>query len=421
MEKRNAVATAIRFSPILLCLLCLVVPLQAQNQTVRLSANEMTVRQAISELGEQTGKYFGFSSTLNVSKRVRFENTEDSFGKLFDTILGTDFTFAEDGNYILIYHKSLEDKPETGFISGRVIDDNTGEPVAGAIILIVGNNTRLVTNASGYFRSPEVPKGNYVVKFSLPGDAAVIYREMAATETPLRSRTIVRMREFAGSNDPEVLPERLLVIEPVEQTVEKYYTYFDEQAVLDASQEPSEYRHFTPAIGDYQPGTPRLAVKTNALWWGVGALNAEGEVRLADRWTVSLPVAYSPWESGDRKRRFWVIQPEVRYWFGRAFERHSVGLHASYGSYKIGHLQLPFPSLLEEKHMDGRLFGAGASYGYHMPLGVRWGVEFSAGVGFVRMEYDQYSEGFGVGAARRDNRYYFGPTKLGVSLVYIIR
>ena len=164
-----------------------------------------------------------------------------------------------------------------------------------------------------------------------------------------------------------------------------------------------------------------MALKTNALWWGLGALNAEGEIRLARKWTADLSFAYSPWESGEKKRRFWIIQPEARYWLCNAFEKHSVGVHAIYGKYKIGHLNLPFPTLLEDDYLDGALFGAGISYGYHMPLGKRWGMELSLGLGFLNLKYDQYSEGLDAGITKTDSRYYFGPTKVGISVFYIIR
>ena len=71
---------------------------------------------------------------------------------------------------------------------------------------------------------------------------------------------------------------------------------------------------------------------------------------------------------------------------------------------------------------DGNAYGGGISYGYQLYLSPRWNLEFSAGVGFVHFEYDKSAfpaTDDNVSAKYRNN--YFGPTKLGVSITYIIK
>lgn len=50
-----------------------------------------------------------------------------------------------------------------------------------------------------------------------------------------------------------------------------------------------------------------------------------------------------------------------------------------------------------------------------------WNIEFAAGIGYVRFEYDKapFPAGREVAGSYRND--YFGPTKLGISIMYIIK
>ena len=70
------------------------------------------------------------------------------------------------------------------------------------------------------------------------------------------------------------------------------------------------------------------AVKTNALYWMTTSPNAAFEFAVNNKVTVNLMGAYNPWTfSDDRKMRFWLAQPEVRYWLCEKFEGHYFGVH----------------------------------------------------------------------------------------------
>ena len=64
-------------------------------------------------------------------------------------------------------------------------------------------------------------------------------------------------------------------------------------------------------------------------------------------------------------------------------------------------------------------YGCGLSYGYDLYLSSHWNVEFTAGLGYIRFKYDKSSEEGSNSARYRNN--YFGPTKVGVSFVYLIK
>ena len=154
-----------------------------------------------------------------------------------------------------------------------------------------------------------------------------------------------------------------------------------------------------------------VALKTNALYWGTLTPNASIEVGLGLKTTAELLLAYNPWTyKDDRKMRFWLLQPEVRYWFCEAFEGHFVGLHA-HGAQIFGGFR--------SKRYDGWLAGAGLTYGYHWILSPHWNLEASIGLGYARLWYKE-SPRIPCSKCHEDKtKNYLGPTKAAVSIVYL--
>ena len=58
-----------------------------------------------------------------------------------------------------------------------------------------------------------------------------------------------------------------------------------------------------------------IAVKTNGLYWLTTTLNAGVEFATSNKVTIELNAAYNPWTfKDDKKMRFWLAQPELKYW-----------------------------------------------------------------------------------------------------------
>lgn len=68
----------------------------------------------------------------------------------------------------------------------------------------------------------------------------------------------------------------------------------------------------------------------------------------------------------------------------------------------------------------GELYGGGVSYGYHFAIGRRWGLELMLGVGYTYLEYDKYVCAECAELMGRYKRHFVGPTRLGISFIYII-
>lgn len=164
----------------------------------------------------------------------------------------------------------------------------------------------------------------------------------------------------------------------------------------------------------------QIGARTNALWWLTTTPNLGVEVAVNKKLTLSIDGNYNAWTffSDGMSLRHWLMQPELRYWPCKSFEGHFFGVHGHYGRYNIG--QVPFLSGLDTYTYRGKLYGAGVSYGYHFALGKRWGLELNAGLGYTYLEYDKYVCSECAELIGRYKRSFFGPTRLGVSFIYII-
>jgi hypothetical protein len=63
---------------------------------------------------------------------------------------------------------------EPATLSGVVVDDYTGAPVADAVIALSGRTNRAVTDASGWFLLDQLPVGTHELRFEAPGYASVV-------------------------------------------------------------------------------------------------------------------------------------------------------------------------------------------------------------------------------------------------------
>lgn len=162
-----------------------------------------------------------------------------------------------------------------------------------------------------------------------------------------------------------------------------------------------------------------IAVKSNLLYDATTTINLGAEVALTPKLTLDLSGNYNPWEfSENKKLKHWLVQPELRYWLCNKFNGHFLGVHAHYGEFNMGGIKMLG---MEDHRYEGNLIGAGLSYGYQWILNPRWSIEASLGVGYAYLDYKKYNcEKCGdyLGSYKKN---YFGPTKVAVSLIYIIK
>jgi len=162
-----------------------------------------------------------------------------------------------------------------------------------------------------------------------------------------------------------------------------------------------------------------VGVKSNLLYDATTTLNLGLEIGLAPQWTLELPGNYNPWTfSDDRKLKHWLVQPEVRYWLCDKFNGHFFGLHGHAGGYNISGIKT---FGFDQGRYEGNLYGGGVSYGYQWILNKRWSVEATVGVGYTYLTHTKYECGKCAEKIKDDTKRWFGPTKAGISIIYIIK
>ncbi len=187
-----------------------------------------------------------------------------------------------------------------------------------------------------------------------------------------------------------------------------------------SAQSQAPVQHLEPQS---QPETemvlPDWHIKTNLLYDATTTLNLGIEFRAGEKTSLDIPFNYNPWTfSNNRKLKHFLVQPELRFWNRRAFDGHFFGVHAHYAYFNVGNLPSgPFSGYMKAHRFEGQLAGIGGSYGYRWNFSHRWGLEATDGIGYAYLDYDKV-ECLACGArCGPETRNYFGPTKVGLSLI----
>ncbi len=154
-----------------------------------------------------------------------------------------------------------------------------------------------------------------------------------------------------------------------------------------------------------------VAVKTNGLYWAATTPNIGMEVAFNQKWTLDISGGYNPWTfKDDKKMRFWLVQPELRYWLCEKFEGHFLGVHLHGAQYFGG---------FRENRYDGYLAGGGFTYGYDWILSPHWNLEAAVGVGYARLWYDRSPRIPCEKCRVREHYDYYGLTKAALAIIYL--
>lgn len=159
--------------------------------------------------------------------------------------------------------------------------------------------------------------------------------------------------------------------------------------------------------------TSKIWLKTNIPYWGLVVPNIAAEVRLADHWSLDIPVFYSPFTVANSYRfRIFAIQPSVRYWLKPEMKGHFFGVHLTGGAFNIA-----VDDKFRYQDTDG-VWGAGIDYGYALKFSRHWGMEFNIGVGYLWTKYQTFYNVENGAPFATDTKNYFGITRVGISLIY---
>ena len=172
-----------------------------------------------------------------------------------------------------------------------------------------------------------------------------------------------------------------------------------------------------------------MAVKTNLLYDAALVPNIGVEFYLKNNWSLSAGWMYGWWKK-DRIHWYWRAYGgdiTVRKWLGKAAREkpltgHHLGIYGQVLTYDFetggrGYMGgEPGGSLF-----DRASFGGGVEYGYSLPVTRRLNLDFTLGIGYLGGKYYKYTPADGCYVWQETKqRHYFGPSKLEVSLVWLI-
>ena len=168
-----------------------------------------------------------------------------------------------------------------------------------------------------------------------------------------------------------------------------------------------------------------LALKSNLLYDAATLLNYSVEVPMTKHFSALFYHQFPWWRWGEGRNeyciRFLSIGGEARWWFkpGNNPKRdrltgHFLGVYGESGKWDF--------EWKRDICYQGEHWSAGISYGYAMPLGKHFNLEFSLSLGYASIAYRKYTPSSDYEILWRDpdntgRWHYFGPTKVQVSLV----
>lgn len=166
-----------------------------------------------------------------------------------------------------------------------------------------------------------------------------------------------------------------------------------------------------------EPRQRFFALKTNLLWDAALCANLGFELELWPRWSLDVPVWYSPYDITRRWRiRLLATQPEVRYWLREAGAGHYFGLHTSVIGFNVS-----FAGDYRYQDPNHAAFGVGIGYGFafHLDKARRWSMEAQIGAGYLSYKWIKYHNTGRNGAeVSRGGGTYWGVTRAGLAISY---
>jgi hypothetical protein len=198
---------------------------------------------------------------------------------------------------------------------------------------------------------------------------------------------------------------------------------------------------------------------------------------LGHKWVGINEVAGNNVERRDTRLKHLLLQPELRWWTCEKFNGHFFGVHAHGGIFSVGAFKMPFgwgdyglgeypaemtasdgftvkgiryeagttpyQGLVDKygegyansqmsysnadrdgiytNSFEGWFAGAGVSYGYHWVWSPRFSMELTVGAGYIYFNYEKTRCTTCRQVIGDESAHYFGPTRAGISLVYMLK
>jgi TonB-linked SusC/RagA family outer membrane protein len=138
---------------------------EAQNATIKIKSNLVTITQLINEIEKQTNYLVIFSNKeVNVQKEVQLQSKSNKVSSyLAQALSGTDLGYEVENNYIILAKKSkiMAIAQRNDKITGIVVDSR-GDPIIGANVRVKGSTNGTISDINGKFILHDVKKGDFI-------------------------------------------------------------------------------------------------------------------------------------------------------------------------------------------------------------------------------------------------------------------
>ncbi len=163
-----------------------------------------------------------------------------------------------------------------------------------------------------------------------------------------------------------------------------------------------------------------FVLKTNLLYDAATALNAAVEYPIGKKFSIMAEDIFPWWNWGPNGNKYcfqlWEMGIEPRWWFKSESPLlgHFIGIYGKSAKYDFQNdTQFCY---------QGEYWSTGISYGYAMPIGNIFRLEFQLSAGYMHSDYRHYQPSENYDRLYQDKYKtgtfsYFGPTKVQVSLV----
>ena len=266
----------------------------------------------------------------------------------------------------------------------------------------------------------KVPSEDAVLRLIEARDLAGLKKNQAAWNYMLKNlfpemrSTVVEFEyEAIETEEVEVAPV-VVEVAPQVDTVPPLRTYSPPPMPDDDD--------FDLDITEEEPGRS-IYLKTNLPLWALFDANLGVEFELGRHISLSIPVIYSAlnWAITPNTRfRCLGTQPELRFWLFDDFRGPFLAAHGTFGLYNVSLTSMDY----RIQDRDGRTpaYGAGLNAGWKFRLdrnrADRWGLELSAGLGYLHLDFDRFlnePNGPYVSSGVED---YFGPDHASIAITY---
>lgn len=166
----------------------------AQNQRITLNLKNVPLKQALDKISKEAKVSVAYSKEfVNPNQTVNVSASDATLQEVMTNLLkGSNIDFRIADNKIYLFDKSLKQTSpqksgQTQVVTGKVLDQATGEPMIGVNVMVKGTTSGTVTNLDGEYSIQAAP-GNTLV-FSFVG-----YKDTHATVDGKKEK-VVRLNE----------------------------------------------------------------------------------------------------------------------------------------------------------------------------------------------------------------------------------